>query len=89
MRIAIFSALAVLLWLICLPNPAAAQTSLAGPLTRLSLLPDPPVGAQAPSLPKGEPEQAGVFQGLPSNQANALRGLNDRAAQLNPFPDSH
>src|SRR5579863_2378435 len=88
MRIAIFSALAVLLWLICVPNPAAAQTSSAGPLPRLSLLPDPPVGA-APSLPKGEPEQAGVFQGLPSNQASALRELNDRAAQLNPFPDSH
>ena len=87
MRTAIFSAFAVLVCLICLPNPAAAQTSLAGPLTHLSLLPDPPSGAQAPSLSKDEPEHAGVFQGLPSNQASALRELNDRAAQLNPFPD--
>lgn len=89
MRTAIFSALAVLLWLICLPNRAAAQTSLAGPLTQLSLLPNPPSGAQAPSLPKGGPEHSGVFKRLPSNQASALRELSDRAAQLNPFPDGH
>lgn len=89
MRTATVSALVVLLSLIWFPSPAAAQSSAGGPLSHLSLLPDPPSGAQAPGLPKGEPERASVFKGLPSNQTNAPRELNERSTQLNPFPDGH
>lgn len=84
MRTASVSVLAFLLSLICLPNPAIAQTNMASP-THLSLVPDLPSPPAVSNLPGSQPPSVTAAGALPGNQASVLRELNDRASKGNPF----
>jgi hypothetical protein len=83
MRTVMGSALLVFLVLVCFPVPSAAQLKNSAPTPLRFWLPaNPPSFGEKSVAPSGRAE---MFKDLPSNQANALRALVDRAERSSPF----
>ncbi len=86
MRVAVISAFVAALGLICIANPAEAQSRQNAAASHVSLRPETPLANTTPSVTI-TPSHANSAYVLPSNVVQGSQLSNHQAKQLKPFGD--